>query len=269
MISKYFLKSMLKNPNLWGWGVLFMLFWIFMGAFVFTSGFPHQEIYFKLNASLWFGLISLISASTIATSISYSIYYGNSSLAYAFRFTTLKPSSYISSFMLSTAIIGGALSGIMLGMTFVMFSYKSGYLLVPVFPYISVIAGIAAGAFMFLLASIIIIIFNNYLGLRNVSFASFIPMILTYLFGFTQFNVGLPSYIIYGSPFTDISDIFVWSYFGHPIPLNMLKPIGSGNQINPEIQLLILAMWIIILMVCSFLLIRRIEPKSIEEGRQI
>ena len=268
MIGKYFLKSMLKNPNLWGWGVLFMLFWIFMGAFVFTSNFPNHEIYFKLNAAIWFGLIGLISASTLSTSISYSIYYGNSSLVYAFRFTTLKPSGYISGFMLSTGIIGGVLSGIMLTMTFVLFSYTSGYLLTPSFPYISILAGIAAGVFMFLLASIIIVVFNNYLGLRNVSFASFIPMILTYLFGFTQFNVGLPSYIIYGSPFTDISDIFVWSYYGHRVPLT-LEPLNNGIHINPEIQMVILTIWILILMACSFLLIRRIKPKSIEEGRQV
>ncbi|MCL5787518.1 MAG: hypothetical protein M1581_02750 [Candidatus Thermoplasmatota archaeon] len=269
MIGKYFIKSMLKNRNLWGWGVLFMLFWLFMGAFVFTSGFPKQEVYYKLNAAIWFGLIGLISASTLATSISQSIYYGNSSLAYAFRFTTLKPSGYISSFMLSAAIIGGVFSGIMLTVTYAIFSYNTGYMLIPKFPYVSVITGFAAGAFMFLLASIIIIVFNNYLGLRNVTFASFIPMILTYLFGFTQFNTVLPAYIIYGSPFTDISDILVWSYYGHRVPLNTLEPIGTGGYINPEIQAMILVIWILILAFSSFLLIKKIKPRSIEEGRQV
>jgi hypothetical protein len=269
MIEKYFIKSMLKNRNLWGWGVFFMLFWLFMGAFVFTSAFPKQEVYYKLNAAIWFGLMGLISTSTTATSISYSIYYGNSSLAYAFRYTTFKPSGYISSFMLSAGIIGGVFSGIMLVTTFFLFSYGSGYTLIPKFPYISIVIGFVAGAFMFLLASIIIVIFNNYLGLRNVTFASFIPMILTYLFGFTQFNSGLPAYIVYGSPFTDISDLLVLSYDGHLVPLNTNEPIGSGNHINPEIQVVILAIWIIIMAICSFLLIKKIKPRSIEEGRQV
>ena len=269
MISTYFLKSMLKNKNIWGWGLFFMLFWIFMGAFVFGTNFPDQKIYFQYDASIWFGLLGLISTSTMATSVAYSIYYGNSSLAYGFRFTTLKPSRYISSFAISTSIIGGMLSGFMLLFTFLLFSYRSGFLLTPTFPYMSIIIGFASGAFMFLLASIIIVIVNNYLGLRNVSFASFIPMILTYLFGFTQINTSLPPFIVYGSPFTDISDLLIWSYYGREIPVNLSGSLQNGGQINLVVQVIMLVLWIIILSILSFMLIRKIKPKSIEEGRQV
>ncbi len=269
MISKYFLKSLLKNKNIWGWGILFMLFWIFMGAFVFGTNFPDQKIYFVYNASIWFGLLGLVSTSTMATSVAYSIYYGNSSLAYGFRFTTLKPSGYITSFAISTSIIGGMLSAFMLLFTFLLFSYKSGFMLIPAFPYISIIIGFASGAFMFLLASIIIVIVNNYLGLRNVSFATFIPMILTYLFGFAQINAGLPSYVVYGSPFTDISDLFIWSYYGKEIPHNLSGSLQNGGQISLTVQVIMLILWIIILSILSFMLIKRIKPKSIEEGRQV
>ncbi|MHB8361037.1 MAG: hypothetical protein ACYDAO_06275 [Thermoplasmataceae archaeon] len=270
MLSKYFLKSMLRNKNIWGWGLFFMVFWLFMGAFVFNYNTTNTRSSYLYLASTWFGLIGLISTSTISTSIAYSIYYGNSSLAYVFKFTKLRPSGYISSFMLSTAIVGAILSAFMLLFTFIFFSYKSGYMLVPTFSYISIVVGLASGTFMFLLASIIIIVVNNYLGLRNISFATFIPMILTYLFGFSQLNISLPSYIVYGSPFTDISDLFIRSYDGKPIPINLSDPANySSSMINPYYQAIILGMWIIILTVISLMLIRRIKPRPIEDARQV
>ncbi|MGC8505444.1 MAG: hypothetical protein ACP5NK_01880 [Thermoplasmata archaeon] len=106
MLARYYLKSLLSNKALWSWGVGFMVFWLFMGSYVF--GFNMVSKTEDLGyTSVWFSLIGLISESVIATSVAYSIYYANASLAYGFRFTKLKPSSYIFNLMGSTSFMGG------------------------------------------------------------------------------------------------------------------------------------------------------------------
>lgn len=266
MLAKFFFKTLMTNKSLWGWGVAFMVFWLFMGAYVF--GFRSTSYSISLyNAAVWYALIALISASTLATSISYSIYYANSSLAYSFRYTRLSPSSYIGNLMVSTSIMGGILGALMLVFTFAFFSNKSGYTLAPVSPEYSVVVAIVAGAFMFLLATVLIILVNNYMGLRNISFASFVPTILTYVFGFSQLGLSLPVGLIYASPFTEISDLFFQAYYGNPANLVMSNP--SSQIINPYHLIAGLVAWILVLSVVAVLLIKKIRPRSIEEGRQI
>ena len=266
MLAKFFFKTLLTNRSLWGWGVAFMFFWLFMGAYVFGFNSSSHPIA-QYSAAIWYALIALISSSTLATSISYSIYYANSSLAYSFRYTKLSPFSYIGNLMGSTSIISGMLGSLMLIFTFGLFSYKSGYFLAPVSPLYAVGISIIAGAFMFLLATILIIVVNNYLGLRNVSFASFLPMILTYLFGFTQLNVSLPVDLIYVSPFTEISDLLFQAYYGHPASVMLSNP--AAQSITPYYLIAGLIVWIAALSSVSVLLVKRIKPRSIEEGRQI
>jgi hypothetical protein len=45
--------------------------------------------------------------------------------------------------------------------------------------------------------------------------------------------------------------------------------LQNGGQINLTVQVIMLILWIIILSIMSFMLIKRIKPKSIEEGRQV
>lgn len=266
MLSKFFFKSIMTNRSLWGWGVGFMMFWLFMGAFVFGFNSSTHSIALY-NAAVWFGLIALISASTLATSISQTIYYANTSLAYSFRYTRLTPRAYIGNLMGSTSIMGGLMGGILMLFTFIFFSDKSGYTLIPASPVYSIIVALASGAFMFLLATVLIIIVNNYLGLRNNSLASFVPSILTYVFGFSQLGLQLPMWLIYASPFTEMADLFFQSYYGHPA-FSVMSDITS-KMVDPNYLIAGIVIWIVVLSVLVSYLVRRISPRPIEEGRQV
>lgn len=266
MFAKFYLKSLLTNKSLWGWGVGFMLFWLFMGAYIFTTNSASHQVHFY-NAAVWYALIALISASTIATSISYSIYYSNSSLAYSFRFTRLKPLSYIGNALMSTSIMGAILGALMLIFTYLLFSNQAGYPLVPALPAYAIVVSVGAGAFMFLLAAVLITLVNNYMGLKNVTFVALIPLLLTYVFGFSQLGLKMPAYIVYGSPFTEISDLLFQAYYGHPSTLVLSDP--TSPLLNYHYQIAGLAAWIVILFFAATALIKKIKPKPIEEARQV
>lgn len=266
MLAGYYLKSLLSNKALWGWGVGFMVFWLFMGSYVF--GFNMTSRSESLGyTSVWFSLIGLISGSIIATSVAYSIYYANSSLAYGFRFTKLKPSSYIFNLMGSTSITGGIIGCFIIIFTILLFSSKAGYLILPVYPEFSILLFIVTGMFMFLLSAVLVIFANNYTGLKSISFIVFIPQLLSYLFGFSELGIPLPSAIVYASPFSDIPRLLFQTYYGQAAPLNISN--GTGPMLDPYILMASLLFWIALLFVLAMFLVKRIRPRSIEEGRQV
>ncbi len=257
---------MLKNKTLWSWGIVFMIFWLFMGAFVF--GFKSNNYSVSLyNAAVWYGIIGLISTSSLATSIGFSVYYSNSALAYSFRYTLLKPSRYIMDFVISICFIGLIFNIIILLMAMLMFGIKSGYHLIPALPVYAILTGIASAVFMLLLSIVLIVVINNYIGLKNISFGAYIPLMATYLLAFPQLFISLPEKLVYISPFNDIADIMVYSFYGKGI--HFMLGNFTGSVINLEYSVSSLAVWIIILFILSLYIISRIKPRSIEGARQI
>ncbi|MEM0157523.1 MAG: hypothetical protein QXN26_05620 [Thermoplasmataceae archaeon] len=266
MLARPFMKSLLSNRALWGWGIGFMAFWLFMGAYVF--GFRSTSRSDVLgDTSLWFSLIGLIAGSIVATTVSYSVYYANASLAYSFRYTRLKPYSYIADLMISTSITGAIVGAFIVVFTAVIFSSKAGYMVTPALPVEAIAIFFLMGLFMFLLSVDLVVFMNNYAGLKNISFVVFIPQILSYIFGFSELGVPLPSYVVYASPFSDIPRLLFQTYFGSPSFLNIQT--GTGGSMNPYLLLSGLLSWIVILFILALILVRRIKPRSIEEGRQI
>jgi hypothetical protein len=266
LIAKFYFKALVSNKSLWGWGVGFMVFWLFMGSYVF--GFNMTSKVESLGyTSVWFSLIGLISGSIIATSVAYSVYYANSSLAYGFRFTKLKPSSYIFNLMGSTSVVAGIMGAIIIMFTIVLFSSRSGYILIPAYPELSILVFLVEGLFMFLLSVVLVISANNYTGLKSISFVVYIPQLLAYLFGFSELGIPLPSAVVYASPFSDIPRLLFETYYGKAAPLNMSN--GTGPLLNPVILIASLLVWTALLFVLAMFLVRRIRPRSIEEARQI
>ncbi len=266
MIARYFIKSLLLNKSLLGWGIGFMAFWIFMGAFVF--GFNTDSRSGALAyTSIWFSLIGLISGSVVATSIAHSVYYANSSLSYAFRYTKLKPISYISEMMISASLVTALIGGVVILLSAGMFSAKAGYFLLPTYPEISLVVLLTAGIFIFLLSCVLVLFANNSLGLKSISFIALLPQLLSYLFGFSELGVPLPSYIIYASPFSEIPRLLFQTYYGEASPLGISSM--SGPTLNPYLLSAGLLFWIVVLFMLAIYLIRRVRSGSIEEARQI
>ncbi len=131
MMFRYMLKSILLNKSLWGWGVAFMLFWLVMGAFVFSSSVPAQMA--LSYTSSYYGVISLYSFSAIAITISYTLFYGSYALAYSFKYTKLSPFGYFTSLLVASSVMATIMGAIMLFSTYALFSWKFGLSLLPHF----------------------------------------------------------------------------------------------------------------------------------------
>lgn len=268
MLFTHYSKALLTNRALWGWGVAFMVFWLVIGGFVESTGLPKGDQAAALSyTASWYGLINLFSLSSLAISIAYSLMYSTHSLAYSFRFTKLKPSSYLINVVASSLIMGVVLSIIMLLSTYAIFSYKLGGAVAPVNPTATVPVAALAGVFMYALATLLVLILINSLGLKNQSFVSFIPLMLGYVFGFMQLFVSLPSLVIYASPFSAIQDLLYHAYSGQPIPKVLSNP--TSTALSPAYLAISLAAWTLVLLLVDSALLRRIKPRSVEEARQI
>ena len=264
-VLRPFLKAMLTNRSLWFWGGAFMVFWLVLGAFIFSSGLPSTAI--PAFTASWFAVTSLFSLSTLAIGISASIAYATAALAYGFRFTLLKPRDYLFSLLAGTGVLGLTLTVIMLGSTVGVFGARFHLTLLPADPVALVGAAVLAGAFMMALSVTLMLLVVNFLGLRNTSFVSFVPLLLSYVFGLGEVNVAVPSWLLYGSPFSDISALLYQGFTGGAPPVE-LASASSGTLGWPWLLASLLA-WTGLLLLGAAYLLRHIRVRSIEEGRQM
>ncbi len=266
MIARYFFSSLLRDKSLWGWGIGFMFFWLYMGAFVFNS-YSGTEEEWLFTASGWFSIIGLIAASIVATTISYSIYYSTSSLVYVFKYTNFSPRSYVLNLVGGSSLVSAVIGTIIILFTAVLFSIRSGFAVVPMMPVQAVFLFILTGIFMFLFSLIMVILVNNYLGMKNRSFVNLLPQLLSYIFGFSEFGTPLPMSVIYASPFSDIPRLLFMVFSGKESPQNMSS--FTGPVVNSYILLASLLSWIGVMFIISMLMIGKIRSRSIEEGRHL
>ncbi len=266
MIGKYYARAIITNRNLLFWGVLFMLFWLIMGAFAF--GFKPETKIFNLEyTSTWFALIALYSISTIGTTVAFSLYYGNSAIGYAFKYTHLTRWNLTLSIILAVSLGGILLGSFMLSLSVIFFSLKAGYIILPALPYYSIIVEIAGGIIMFLISGCLLLLVNNHFSLKNISFISFVPTILSYIFGFNMLSSGIPPLLAISNPFSELIGLFYYSYSG-TYPSSVLST-GSGPHLNPIYLGVGLILWIVILFILFAWMISGIRPVSSEEARQI
>jgi hypothetical protein len=263
----YYTKGILSNKNLWFWGVAFMIFWIVLGAYSFAQGIPDSRVAVGAYTASWYSTIALYSLSSLAISIAYSIYYASSSLVYSFKYTKLKPISYVGTLVGSSSVLGVLLSAIMLVCTYGLFSERFGFNLVPSNPVAAILASALAGVFMMTLSTLLVTIAVNYVGLQSMSFVSFVPLLLAFGLGFAQLFTSLPVALTYLSPYNAIDSLLYQSYSGNPATVQLVNP--SSAALQWPYLLVSLVSWIAALLLADSFLLQRLKPRQVEEGREI
>ncbi|QGA53693.1 hypothetical protein GFS03_03320 [Sulfolobus sp. E5-1-F] len=77
----YVVKRNLTNPNLIGWGILFILFWGIIGAYLMAPGFIKQipsiytKIIYQSYVAVWYSDLVILSLSSLAVSIAFTLFY--------------------------------------------------------------------------------------------------------------------------------------------------------------------------------------------------
>jgi hypothetical protein len=264
---KNYTKGILSNRNLWFWGVAFMLFWLVLGTFEFSTGLPATKDAVVPYTASWYGIIAVYSLSSLAISIAYTIYYASSSLAYSFRYTRLTPLSYVGTLIGSSSVLGVMLSVIMLVATYGLFSSHFGMNLIPGDPIGAIAVSALGGVFMMSFAMLLVLIVVNYVGLRSINLVTFVPLIIAFGLGYGQLLSSMPVSLLYSSPYNAIQSLLYQAYGGTPAPVQFTNPTGA--TLDWPYLVVSLMVWIAILLLTDSFLLRRLRPRQVEEGRQI
>ncbi|NNN18095.1 MAG: hypothetical protein HKL79_07030 [Thermoplasmata archaeon] len=260
-------RSVLTNRSLWFWGVVFMAFWFVLGAYVFSGGLPATRSAEVAYTSSWYAVIALFSLTTLAMGIATSISYGTSALAFGFRYTRLTPRAFALSLMAAAGVMGLFLSFIMAGVVSGLFSAHFGTTILPANLAAIVGVSILSGAFMMGLATTLVLVVVNHLGLRSMSFVEFVPLILSYIFGFAQLFLALPAWVLYLSPWNDMESLLFQAFSGSPARIvltDSASPILAWPLLVGAI-----VVWVVVLVGVASVLLRGIRSVSVQEGRQI
>ena len=100
-----------------------------------------------------------------------------------------------------------------------------------------------------------------------MSFVEFLPLLLSYLFGFSQLFLVLPAWILYLCPWNDMESLLFQAYGGSPATQVLTN--GNSATLSWPLSVIGLVAWVVVLLGLASLLLRRIRPVSFQEGRQI
>jgi len=259
------LKNIMKSRPIWLWGVSFVGFWLFMGVFVFTSDYNIPKSMIHSYAGVWFALDSVISVSSIGVTMAYTIYYSSNSVAYLFKNSKLTPLRYYVDSILSSGIAFVILGLVLTGLTCLFFFIKFHTIIIPSLFIYSVALFFVSGIIFYSLSSILVILFNNWLGLKNINFISFISLFIGMGFGYTIIYSQIPVTLLYGNFVTPLEYLYVYS-FDAQIPTEVLANPYS-KFINLDYTVISVIIWITILIIASIISIKNIRGSNIEEAR--
>ncbi|AWR98544.1 hypothetical protein [Metallosphaera hakonensis] len=271
----YLTRRLSTNPALVGWGLLFIVFWAIIGAFVESASLPPHlpnEAY-EFYTSSWYGVLILLSFSSIGVSLMYSVAYHTGSIPYLLRSSKMKALDYILGLTISGVVTSLIYSLILLALVDLFFSYHFGFQISPANLPLILISGIFAGIFFTSFSLFLQLLVIKYLGfnLATNQIVSFVPLILGYAFGFASLYTNLGN-LVYGSPFADMEYLLVEGYYGHQIHLRALDSVtasSSGDLFSVGIGSMTLVVWIALLFSISLLIFNRMYYRNIYESKTV
>jgi hypothetical protein len=261
-------KSLLTNPSLIIWSILFIEFWVFMWAFVFggSSGIPPAEEAVRAYTALGYGNLLMLSLSGACATIANALLYSSRSVRFVTKYTKLSPARFLIENLLSSLVVLLTISGIMFISVFLMFSSKFGMFPLPANP-----GGLVFSTFIGTLFIYALSLFLNMIiiVLRVPKSASFLISFLSLILGFTAYmalwvDFGVASYII---PFNCIVSVCYYFFTGQsPLTGNYFTQ-HTGNLVDVNLALVSLLVWAMILIILDVVLLKKMRGIGVEEMR--
>ncbi|ARM75360.1 hypothetical protein [Acidianus manzaensis] len=273
----YIIKSILKNPNLIGWGVLFILFWGVIGAYVSTPGemntLPESLSIVKSSVytdivSAWYAVLMILFLSAIGVSLTFLVYFQSGALPYLFKYSKLTPSKYLMSMFSGGTIAGIVLSLILTYAISGMFSTNGvGYTVMPTKPYVVFPVVILSFLFLISLSFFLVLISMKFGGVKYQQLVNYIPLILGFIFySLYNFASSYPEWVTYASPYLNIISLLFYGYSGNKPPVTGASGINAPT-VSVEWSALFLTLWTIGLFLIDTVLLRKINYEPIEEAK--
>ena len=267
------IKDMLTSPELLGWSIGFVEFWVLMWLFVFSPAKVEAEwaeYFVQGNAAMAFSFLSLISIASIGISLAYSFLYVSRSARYITKFTKVSPSIFLLEDFL------GSLVALLIIISVIYFSIIFGsYFRWGILPTLEnplsvavdlVLAGITMYWFSYMLVLLLIVTRRT----RSLTIASYIPLVLAFI-AYSQLWVDLGN-LAYVIPFCSIPALIMYHATGAIPPKGSYLRWLSMRSLLPPIDLRLAAVstfsWITIFIVASLILLRKSRGVPIEEIRR-
>lgn len=279
-LARYLVVRTLKNRWVLLWGGLWPLFWVAMGAFIFTKGFaksPYAAQYARSYVAGWLDGVVITVVAAVSISLLYSMIYSTAAVPYLLRFGRLRPLKYVASYygamfttsLILVAAVGAANwllmwrglndSGISVSLADV--APKDALALLHTAGAVAVFTAFAA-ALLFLL---------SLLALKAVKAASwlpFTPLLFNMLFYFSYLYVEQSPLSLAANPFTAAQALIITAYAGLERPY---AAIASSNALDVPVWALAVSIsgWAAALSLAAALLVSKVRyapPDLLREG---
>lgn len=273
-LLKYYLKAEFSNPHFLFWSIAFMVFWLIMGAYVMSKGiFEHAPAemlsdVIRAYTSSWYSLTTLFSLSSMAVGLTFNAFYSTAALPYMLRFSNLSSRSYHIQVTLGSSALALIIALLMKALTYSIYSHRFQMNLQPARPEVAIGVSVLAGVFFYLFTTLIAYVIIILRVVKSVSFISFAPLLLGFLFGFGHLHGALSVEILYISPYTAMSTLLTHSYSGKPVP-NRLMGGPDVKELDLMLMPISLIAWIFALGILDIYLARKVKEVPIAELRVI
>ena len=267
------IKDMLTSPELLGWSIGFVEFWVLMWLFVFSPAKVEAEwaeYFVQGNAAMAFSFLSLISIASIGISLAYSFLYVSRSARYITKFTKVSPSIFLLEDFL------GSLVALLIIISVIYFSIIFGsYFRWGILPTLEnplsvavdlVLAGITMYWFSYMLVLLLIVTRRT----RSLTIASYIPLVLAFI-AYSQLWVDLGN-LAYVIPFCSIPALIMYHATGAIPPkgsyLRWFYTRSLSQPIDLKFAVISTLLWLAIFIAVSLILLRKSRGVPIEEIRR-
>lgn len=291
-VYKFYLRDVLSNGYFWFWSVFFMMFWLFMGAFVYGARFTLDEFSKQFPIDMpspvieeawrestlhytasWYGSIALFSMSSITIGLTQYIFYSTIPIRYLTKYSKASPLKFYTGFTLSAITSTAIYTLILLITSILLYSYKfHGFktIISPKNMLGVVLTTITGGLLMYFLSSTIALLLIVLKKPKLLALASFVPYVLSFGLGmagliatggkihFSPFNLILLLNYHYYAEATIILDDPVTKMWYNAL-------IGIGQAADPLKLWLALIGWTLLFATTTLILFRKQRGISIEE----
>jgi len=181
------IKDILTNPEQIGWGIGFIEFWVLMWLFIFSpaAGETLWKVYvIKTNITMAYSFLGLLSMSSVATGLSYSLFYTSRAARYITKFTKVSTLKFIVEDFLGS-LLAILIFALTIFLSVIGFSYaKFRILALPENPLGVIVDLVMAGVALYWLAYMIALVVIVSERTRALTMTGYIPLI----FGFIAYS---------------------------------------------------------------------------------
>lgn len=258
-------QSLLTNPYIFFWSILFIEFWVLMYAYIFGNYIPHVEEAVRIYTATTYGNLLMLSLSGAAVTIASSLLYSSRSIRFVTKYTKLSPSGFLVENLVSSVLSLLAISVVMFISITGVFYVRFRFFMMPVNPIGLVFGVLLSTLFIYALALFLNLSVIILRAPKSASFISFLPFVLAFT-AYAALWVDFGN-VAYFSPFNCIVSVCYYFFSGQAPPTGNFLALGGQNLVNASLVIGSLLAWSAILMVLNVFLLRKMRGVGVEEIR--